>query len=131
MTTPTWRDRLLEARDFLAFWGPLPDDTYRDDKKKEWERDLRRDLGSRDDDTLDAFAGRWQARYDEIEATRGTITGRAGSLLLFVGVLTTGGVMALTPEERREAHVTGGLLVEHAQRPEPRRASKQATSSWL
>lgn len=25
--------------------------------------------------------------------------------------------MALTPEERREAHVAGGLLVEHAQRP--------------
>lgn len=90
MTTPIWRERLLEARNFLAFWGPLPDDTYRGEKKKAWERDLRRDLGARDDDTLDAFAARWQARYDEIEATRGTITGRAGSLLLFVGVLTTG-----------------------------------------
>lgn len=90
MTTPTWRERFLEARDFLAFWGPLPDDTYRGDQKTAWERDLRRDLWSRDDDTLDAFAARWQARYDEIEATRGTITGRAGSLLLFVGVLTTG-----------------------------------------
>ncbi len=87
--TTTWRARLLGARDFLAFWGPLADDTYRGDTKKTWEADLRRDLGSRDNDTLDAFAARWQARYNEIEATRGTITGRAGSLLLFVGVLTT------------------------------------------
>jgi hypothetical protein len=90
MTTPTWHERVSEALAFLAFWGPLPDDTYGADRKVKWEREVRRDLGSRDDDTLDAFAARWQARYDEIEATRGTITGRAGSLLLFVGVLTTG-----------------------------------------
>src|SRR5436190_12603786 len=60
--TTTWRERLLEARDFLAFRGPLADDTYRGPKKKTWEADLRRDLGSRDNETLDAFAARWQAR---------------------------------------------------------------------
>ena len=111
MTAPTRRDRLLEARDFLAFWGPLPDDTYRDDKKEQWERDLRRDLGSRNDETLDAFAARWQARYDETEATRGTITGRAGSLLLFVGVLTTGAGLIAPALSGAPAPIVGLFII--------------------
>lgn len=51
------------------FWGPLPDKS------------------------LDAFAARMQARYDEIETTRGSIAAWADSLLLFVGVLTTGAAL--------------------------------------
>jgi hypothetical protein len=90
MISPTWHARLEELRDFLKFWGPLQDDTRSGDEKKTWKADLRRQLDTRDDKTLDAFAARMQARYDEIETTRGSIATRANSLLLFVGVLTTG-----------------------------------------
>lgn len=90
MKGPSWRDRLDEFWHLLLFLGRLPDETRKGEDKRSWERELRRELGARDDATLDAFAARWQARYDEIEATRGTITTRTNSLLLFVGVLITG-----------------------------------------
>jgi len=82
--------RLEEIRAFLMFWGPLEDTTKSGDEKKAWKADLRGQLETRDDKTLDAFAARMQSRYDEIEATRESVAGRSNSLLLFVGVLTTG-----------------------------------------
>lgn len=76
--------------DFLMFWAPLPDATKSGDEKTAWKASLRRELAARDDATLDALASRIQARYEEIEDTRRSITTRASSLLLFVGVITTG-----------------------------------------
>jgi hypothetical protein len=90
VTKRSRRERLEDFGNLLAFWGPLDDERRKGDARKAWESDLRRDLDSRNDATLDGFAARWQARYDEIEATRGTVTTRSNSLLLFVGVLTTG-----------------------------------------
>lgn len=84
------RDELVA---FLKFWGPLEDTTKTGDEKKAWKADLRGQLETRDDETLDAFAARMQARYDEDQATRHSVAGRANSLLLFVGVLTTGAAL--------------------------------------
>ena len=90
MSGATWRRRLRDFRDLLTFWGPVPDTTKSGETKEAWQRELRQALVGRTDETLDAFAARWQARYDETESARGTVTTRANSLLLFVGVITTG-----------------------------------------
>lgn len=54
------RDELVA---FLRFWGPLDDTTKSGDEKKTWKADLRGQLETRDNETLDAFAARMQARY--------------------------------------------------------------------
>ncbi|MGI8999925.1 MAG: hypothetical protein ACR2GO_09495 [Candidatus Limnocylindria bacterium] len=107
MSRPTWRQRLKEFRDFLVFWGPVPDATKSGEAKEAWQRDLRQVLTGRSDETLDAFAARWQARYDETESTRGTVTARANSLLLFVGVITTGAGLI----GQSLAGAPGGLII--------------------
>jgi hypothetical protein len=89
MISPVWRKRIAEAWAVFLFLGRASDDTKKDDELATWEADVRSELGKRDDATLDAFAARWQSRYDEIEATRGTVNTRANSLLIFVGVLAT------------------------------------------
>jgi hypothetical protein len=112
MTNRTWRERFEAVRDFLVFWGPLADETRAGEAKARWVGNLRRELGTRNNATLDAFAARWQDRYDDIEVTRGTITTRANSLLLFVGVLTTGaGLIAQTFVGARGALVALLVLV--------------------
>lgn len=79
-----------DFRDLLLFMGRLEDETKSGADKSEWKARLRRELGSRDDKTLDALSARLQHRYDEIEATRASVHARANSLLLFVGVITAG-----------------------------------------
>lgn len=111
MTKTVWWDRLAEARDFLMFWGPVPDETKAGTERAEWERETRESLGRRDNATLDDFASRCQARYDETEATRSTITTRANSLLLFVGVLTTGGSLIAQSLAKAPGPLVIGLVV--------------------
>lgn len=76
--------------DLLLFLGRIEDKTKTGANKAEWKAGLRRELWSRDDKALDALSARMQSRYDEIEATRGSVYMRANSLLLFVGIITTG-----------------------------------------
>lgn len=111
MSGATWRGRVTELRDFLLFWGPVPDTTKGGEAKTAWQREVRQALAERTDETLDAFAARWQARYDETESARSTVTTRANSLLLFVGVITTGAGLSAQSLASAPGTLVAGFVV--------------------
>ena len=77
----------------LWFWETLSDGTKKDDEKKAWKLQLRAELEAIDDETLAGLTEISRRRYEEQEATRGSVASRGTSLLLFVGVITTGATL--------------------------------------
>jgi hypothetical protein len=77
----------------LRFWETLNDETLKGGEKEHWKHQLRVDLEAIDDDALASLTEISRRRYEEQEATRGSVASRGTSLLLFVGVITTGATL--------------------------------------
>jgi hypothetical protein len=81
---------------FLRFWEEIPDRTRKGDAKKAWKDDLRRQVARLPAATVGPFTDIWRRRYEEQEASRGLVASRAGSLFVFVGIITTGAAIVGT-----------------------------------
>lgn len=77
----------------LRFWEALSDETKKGDEKEAWKHQLRAELEVIDDEPLASLTEISRRRYEEQEAARGSVSSRGTSLLLFVGVVTTGATL--------------------------------------
>lgn len=98
----------------LRFWETLKDETKKGDEKKAWKHQLRAELEIIGDGALASLTEISRRRYEELEATRGSVSSRGTSLLLFVGVVTTGATLVGGSLESVSPLLLGATLVDGA-----------------
>jgi hypothetical protein len=104
-------DYVIES---LWFWETLSDETKKGDEKKAWKLQLRAELEAIDDEALAGLNEITRRRYEELEGARGSVSGRGTSLLLFVGVVSTGATLVGGSLESVSPVILGATLFDGA-----------------
>lgn len=74
----------------LWFWQVLKDETKKGESKKAWKEELRTRVAAMSQESLAPYTEILRRRYEEQQVTRASVATRAGSLFIFLGILTTG-----------------------------------------
>jgi hypothetical protein len=100
--------------DTLRFWDAFPDERKQGEAAVVLEAGIRASVEAMDDDARGQFVEIARRQYEEQDATRASVTSRASTLLLFVGVISTGATVVAASLQTAQPLILIAILIDGA-----------------
>lgn len=100
--------------DTLWFWDAFPDKRKKGEELVALEAGIRTSVEAMADDTRAKFVEIARRQYEAQDSTRTSVTSRASTLLLFVGVILTGATVVAASLKTSQPIILVGILIDGA-----------------